>query len=299
MMKILIAGASGLVGSALASLLRHRMHQVFTLVRRAPEDLNEIYWDPSKQTLSSDSIEGFDAIVNLSGESISNGRWTKKKKQRILDSRIQSTSLLVKTIAQLAKKPKVLINASAIGIYGDSGDAWVNEKSSPGTGFLADVCQQWEKAADPVESMGVRLVKLRTGVVLTDSGGALKKMLLPFKLCLGGVIGSGKQYMSWIMLQDLISIIAEAIIDDHYSGVINAVTDNPVTNREFTKALGVALHRPTVFPMPAFVAKLAFGEVADALLLSSCRVKPQKLMDCGYQFLFPRLQETLNYLVQT
>lgn len=297
-MKILIAGASGLVGSALTLFLIRRGHKVSKLVRKTPSQPYEIYWDPAQQKINPSDIEGFDAIVNLAGDPIAEGRWTAAKKQRILESRIQSTKLLVDTIGKLTQKPKVLVNASAIGFYGNSGDAIVTETSKPGTDFLADVCQQWEKTADSVEAFGVRLVKLRTGVVLSNEGGALKKMALPFKLCLGGVIGSGKQYMSWIMIEDMLAIIEEAISNQKYSGAINVVSDDPVTNKEFTKALGSVLNRPTILPLPAFAARLAFGEVADALLLSSCRVKPQKLQGYGYKFLFPKLHEALGYLLK-
>ena len=190
------------------------------------------------------------------------------------------------------------MNASAIGYYGDTGSETVKEGSRPGSDFLADVCLQWERAADPVVDSGVRLVKLRTGMVLAAEGGALKKMLLPFKLGLGGVIGSGNQYMSWIMINDLLAVIEEAIVNPKYSGAINVVTDDPVTNREFTKTLGEVLNRPTILPMPAFLAKVAFGEVADSLLLGSCRVKPQKLQEHGYKFLFPKLHDALGYLLK-
>ncbi len=207
---------------------------------------------------------------------------------------MNATTLIGKTIAQLKHKPQVWINASATGYYGNTGDAWVTEESVLGKGFLADVCDKWEKAATVTDPSEVRLVKLRIGIVLSSSGGALQKMLIPFKLGLGGVIGSGDQYMSWIDLLDLCAIVHEAVVNDEYSGPINLVTDEPVTNREFTKALGAVLHRPTFLGMPEFVAKFIFGEVADELFLTSCRVKPKKLMELGYRFQRPKLKETLE-----
>jgi hypothetical protein len=297
-MKILIAGSSGLVGTALTLFLIRRGHKVSKLVRRHPTQPYEIFWDPEHQKLNPTEIEGFDAIVNLAGESIAEGRWTAAKKLRILESRLQPTKLLVDTIAKLKQKPLVLVNASAVGYYGETGSETVTESSRPGSDFLADVCVQWERAADPVVNSGVRLVKLRTGMVLAAEGGALKKMLLPFKLGLGGVIGSGKQYISWIMINDLLAIIEEAIVKANYSGAVNVVSGAPVTNREFTKTLGDVLRRPTILPMPAFMAKVVFGEVAEPLLLGSCRVAPEKLQGYGYKFLFPKLHDALGYLLK-
>lgn len=294
-MRIVIAGSSGLVGAALIPFLEGKGHDVYRLVRnKETKHPKEIVWDPSNKQLAADQIENFDAFINLAGDPIAEGRWKCEKKKRIFDSRIQSTELLAKTIANLSHKPKVFINASAVGFYGNNEDQWITEISPNGSGFLADVCKAWEEAAAPAVEAGIRVVKLRFGVVLSSSGGALKQMLLPFKLGLGGVIGNGKQYMSWIMIEDLVEIIEQALTNVYYTGPINVVTDNPVTNKTFTKTLGTVLHRPTLFPMPAFLARLVFGEVADALLLSSCRVKPQKLIDLGYKFRFPMLQEGLK-----
>ena len=294
MSKILIAGASGLVGKSLTAHLEKKGHKVFRLTRKSTSEKNEIEWNPAKGLVNTSHLEGFDAFINLAGDSIAEGKWTADKKKRILDSRIQSTELLTKTIALLQNKPTVLINASAVGFYGDTHSEWISEKSLKGKGFLSDVCLAWENAADKALNEGVRVVKLRLGVVLSAKGGALKQMMTPFKWGLGGVIGSGEQYMSWIMLDDVMSIIDEALSNQEYMGSINVVTDEPVTNREFTKTLGAVLHRPTIFPLPAFMARLVFGEMADALLLSSCRAKPEKLEELGFRYRFPTLKTALQ-----
>lgn len=298
-MKVLIAGSSGLVGSALVKSLQAEGHTVVRLVRQLKGEQGEILWNPSAGTISVTELEGFDAIVNLAGDPIAEGRWNKEKKKRILESRVQTTSLLAKTVAKLNKKPQVFINASAIGFYGDHEDVWVDEKSPEGKGFLADVCQQWENSADEVLKASIRLVKFRIGVVLSTQGGALKQMLLPFRLGLGGVVGSGNQYMSWIHIDDLVRIIEQAISNQSYEGVLNAVAPHPVTNREFTKTLGGVLHRPTIFPLPAFAARLVFGEMADALLLSSCRVRPSRLGALHYTYKYSTLESALENLIQS
>lgn len=294
MSKIAIAGASGLVGTALTAYLKQKGHQVYRLVRSTSSADNEIEWNPAKQLLAADQLEGFDAFINLAGDPIAQGRWTSDKKKRILDSRVQATILLVNTIRSLKNKPKVLINASAVGFYGDTHQEWVTETASKGTDFLSDVCQAWEDAADEASHENVRVVKLRLGMVLSGQGGALKQMLLPFKCGLGGVIGSGEQYMSWIALEDVVAVIEEAISNVHYTGPINVVTDEPVTNREFTRTLGAVLRRPTILPMPAWVARLVFGEVADALLLSSSRIKPEKLETLRFRYKYPNLKTALE-----
>lgn len=298
-MKILIAGSSGLVGSALVKSLQSKGHAIARLVRRIDGHPGEILWNPAAGTINDSELEGFDVIVNLAGDPIAEGRWNKEKKKRIVESRVQATTLLAQTVAKLKHKPEVFINASAVGFYGDHGDLWVDEKSPVGKGFLADVCEQWERSADGVSKAGVRLVKLRIGVVLSTHGGALKQMLLPFRLGLGGVVGSGNQYMSWIHIDDLVHIIEQAVENKSYQGVLNAVAPHPVTNREYTKILGKVLHRPTIFPLPAFAARLVFGEMADALLLSSCRVRPSRLEDLHYSFKYAQLEAALDDLCRT
>lgn len=296
-MKVLVSGASGLVGSALVAFLATGGHQVSRLVRRGPAAEDEIRWDPSGGTLDKQRIHGFDAVVHLAGENIASGRWNDSRKKRILDSRVESTRLLCETLAELDDRPQVFVCASAIGIYGHRGDEELTEESAPGDGFLPEVCQAWEDACEPVRAKGIRVVNLRTGVVLTPAGGALQKMLLPFKLGLGGIVGNGKQYWSWISLDDLIGVIHHAITHDDLDGPVNGVVPHPATNREFTKTLGKVLRRPTIFPMPAFAARIALGEMADALLLASARVAPTRLQSSGYEFRTPDLEDALRHLL--
>lgn len=295
-MKIVISGASGLIGTRLKESLEREGHNATVLVRDQKQLGNgTIYWDPETHTIDKEKLEGVDAIVNLSGEGIASGFWTESKKKKILDSRVNATSTLAKAIASLKQPPKVLINGSAIGFYGDRGDAVCDETTSPGNGFLADVCVKWEGAAAPAINAGIRTAFLRTGIVLAKEGGALGKMLLPFKLGLGGVIGSGEQYMSWIALDDLVGIIRFILSHDTLKGAINGVSPHPATNREFTKALGSVLNRPTVLPVPAFALKALLGkEMAEEFLLGSTRVEPKKLLDAGYRFKYPDLKEALR-----
>ena len=233
--------------------------------------------------------------MHLAGESIAAGRWNSKLKAKIRNSRIEGTRNLVKSIAAVEKRPRVLVCASAIGFYGDRGASELDESSAAGDGFLADVCRDWEVEANAATELGVRVVNVRIGVVLSPGGGALAKMLLPFKLGVGGVIGSGKQYWSWIGLNDLVRVIEFCINNESVVGPVNAVSPNPLTNKEFTKIVGSVLHRPTIFPLPAFMAKLVLGEMADALLLSSSRVMPKKLQKAGFTFAQPELAECLQY----
>ena len=243
-------------------------------------------------------LEGIDAAVHLAGENIASSRWTPAQKAKIRESRVAGTRLLAETLSKLKTPPKTLVCASAIGFYGDRSDQRLNEDSPPGTGFLADTCREWEAAAKPAADRGIRVVHLRTGVVLASQGGALAKMLTPFRLGIAGIIGSGQQYMSWISLDDLVAVISFALLKETLRGPVNAVAPNPVTNHEFTKTLGRVLRRPTVFPMPAFAARLAFGEMADGLLLASTRVEPKRLMDAGFRFRFPALDAALIHAVQ-
>lgn len=290
-MKILISGASGYVGSHLVPFLQKTGYQVDQLVR---EDGEGVLWDPSKGEIDPEKIEGYDAVINLTGENVGSGRWTERKKQRIRDSRVLSTLTLVKAIQQLKKKPKVFINASAVGYYATETERLCDESTSKGRGFLSDVCLEKEDAALPLEEIGVRVVQLRIGVVLSRNGGALQQMLIPFRLCLGGVLGSGRQYMSWISMDDLIRIIQLCLEDKRLSGPVNAVSPNPVTNKTFTKTLGKVLWRPTIFWMPKWVVKLVFGEMGQELFLTSTRAIPRKLQDAGFAFKKPELRETLE-----
>jgi len=295
--RILVSGSSGLVGSALVPFLTTSGHSVTRLVRSAPGK-EEGRWDPAAGTIDAAALEGHDAVVHLAGENIAE-RWTPERKARIKDSRVKGTRLLAETLGRLAQPPKVLVAASAIGYYGDRGDALLREDSTSGSGFLAEVAREWEAATAAAATKGIRVVNLRIGVVLSPRGGALAKMLLPFKLGLGGVVGSGKQHWSWIALDDLLGIILFALNTDTLKGPVNAVSPKPVTNYEFTKTLGRVLKRPTIFPMPASAARFAFGEMADELLLSSTRVDPTKLVAAGYQFRFPELEGALRQVLKS
>jgi uncharacterized protein (TIGR01777 family) len=298
-MKVLISGSTGLVGSALCSALTTSGHEITRLVRESPRSRQpEISWDLDQGKVDSSKLEGFDGVVHLAGENIAAGRWTDKQKQRIRNSRVKSTQLLCETLAKLKDKPKVLVCASAIGYYGDRGDEVVDEASPPGSNmFLVDVCKEWEAATEPARAAGIRVINLRFGVVLSPNGGALAKMLMPFKLGAGGVIGDGKQYMSWIALDDAVGAIQHCLATDTLSGPVNAVGPQAVTNREFTKTLGKVLSRPTIFPMPAAVARLAFGQMADELLLASTHVRPTKLLESTYVFRYPQLEGALRHLL--
>ena len=293
---VAISGPNGLVGSALTPLLEAEGKQVFGISRSAGGSYQDsIRWDPESGLTNPGRLESVDAIVHLAGESIAAGRWNSRLKHRIRHSRVEGTKNLVKSIAAVEKRPKVLVCASAIGIYGNRGVAELDETSDPGPGFLADVCKDWEAEANAATELGVRVVNVRIGVVLSPKGGALAKMLLPFRLCLGGIVGPGTQYWSWIGLKDLTRIIAYCINTESISGPVNAVSPTPSTNRDFTKVLGKVLRRPTIFPLPAFVARIVLGEMADALLLSSARVLPSKLESSGFQFEFPALDDCLRH----
>ncbi len=298
-MKILVTGSTGLIGSALVSSLIAGGHQVARLVRRKPKPgASEVHWDPSADFIDAPGLNGFDAVVHLAGENIGEGRWTAQKKARIKNSRVEGTHLLAEGLAQVSNRPKVMVCSSAVGYYGNRGAEILREDSPPGKGFLAEVCVEWEAAAKPAIAKGIRVVYLRSGVVLSPNGGALAKMLLPFKMGVGGVIGSGDQYWSWIALDDTIGVIHFVLANDQFSGAFNAVAPNPVTNREFTKTLGRVLGRPTIFPMPAAAARIALGEMADEMLLGSTRVEPARLLAAGYKFKFPTLEAALRHLLK-
>ncbi|HLH31059.1 MAG TPA: TIGR01777 family oxidoreductase, partial [Terriglobia bacterium] len=273
--------------SALVESLTTAGHVVVPL--RRPAD-----WDPEKRTINLRLLDGVGAVVHLAGENIAGRRWTAAQKTRIQESRVKGTRWIAETVAALSQPPGVLVSASAIGYYGDRGSETLREESGPGSGFLAEVCKQWESATDIATRKGIRVVHLRTGLVLSKKGGALPKMLLPFKLGVGGKIGSGRQYWSWISLEDMCGAIQHCIAADGLHGAVNIVSPAPVTNLEFTKTLGRVLRRPTVFPLPEFAARLVLGEMADALLLASARVEPAKLHASRFVFRHKELESALR-----
>lgn len=288
-MKIGITGASGFIGHSLVPFLTTQGHTVIPIER--PRD-----WDPEKKSINLDKFEGLDAVINLSGESIM-GLWTEAKKARILKSRVDSTSFLSESLSKLKNKPKVLINASAIGFYGDRGDETLTEKSTSGNNFLAEVCVKWENATKAATDAGIRVVNLRTGLVLSKKGGALKSMLIPFKLGLGGVIGSGNQYWSYISLDDLLAIILHALVTPSIHGPLNAVAPDPVTNETFTKTLGKVLNRPTILPLPTFLVKLLFGQMGNECFLASERVEPAVLFSTNFSHQHDNLEDVLRSIL--
>ena len=296
-MHVMLTGSTGLIGSALTLFLRAGGHQVRRLRREPSVDPDTTHWSPTDGTLADGALDGIEAVVHLAGESIASGRWTTARKARIRDSRVDGTRRLCEALAGLESPPKVLVAASALGYYGDRGDELLDESALPGTGFLPELCQAWEDAVAPARERGIRVVHLRTGIVLSPLGGALGQMLLPFKLGVGGVVGSGDQFMSWISPDDMLAITLRALADDQISGPVNAVAPHPVTNREFTKTLGKVLRRPTIVPLPAFAARLALGEMADALLLSSTRVDPAVLRAAGFEFAHPNLEDALRHVL--
>ena len=295
-MKILVSGSHGLVGKALVRSLTNDGHEIIRLVRSQPAP-GEVEWKPDQGRIDVEHLEGIDAVVHLAGESIASGRWTEEKKKTIRDSRVQGTGLLSDAIARLSRPPSVFISASAIGYYGDRDDELLNEKSAPGKDFLSSVCVEWERATRPAAEKGIRTVCARFGIILDPDDGALAKMLPPFRMGVGGRIGDGKQWMSWIALDDVIKGLKFLIEDQSVNGPANFVAPNPVTNAEFTKTLGRVLSRPTIFPVPVFGVRLAFGEMADALLLSSQRVEPGVLKDKGFSFSWPTLEPALRTLL--
>jgi len=296
-MRILISGSHGLVGTALIESLNGDGHEIFRLVRHAPRSQAEIEWSPERYSIALARLEGFDAAVHLAGESIAEGRWTEEKKKRIRESRVKGTRLLGDALANLSKPPGTLISASAIGYYGNRGDETLTETSDSGKDFLAEVCVEWENATALAAEKGIRVVNTRFGIILDEKGGALAKMLPPFRMGIGGKIGSGKQWMSWIVLDDVVGGIKFALANDSLTGSVNFVAPNPVTNAEFTKTLGKVLSRPTIFPIPAFGVRLMFGEMADALLLSSQRVDPLKLKLSAFSFQYNELESALRHVL--
>ena len=295
-MHIAVSGSSGLVGSALVPFLTEGGHRVTRLVRR-PAGGDDVAWDIAQGVKDLPRLEGVDAVVHLAGENIAAGRWTAARKETIRRSRVEGTRRLCESLARLSRRPKVLVSASAVGFYGNRGEEMLREDSAPGSDFLAQVCREWEAATEPASRAGIRVVQLRFGMILSPAGGALKKMLLPFKLGAGGRIGSGTQYVSWIGIDDVAGVIHHAIVTESLQGPVNAVTPTPVTNAEYTRTLARVLSRPAVVPMPAFAARLAFGELADALLLASQRVIPTRLQASGYKFRYPELEGALRHLL--
>ena len=297
-MKILISGATGLIGSALADALGRAGDHVVRLVRQRPRPGQaEVWWDPAAGELDAASLEGLDAVVHLAGENIATGRWTASKKARIRASRVDGTRLLATALATLAQPPKVLVTASGVSVYGNRGDEPLDETSAPGQGFLADVCHEWEAASTPATEAGIRAVALRMGMVLAAHGGALARMLPPFRLGLGGRIGTGRQYVSWIALDDLVAVFRHVLATESLVGPVNATAPNPVTNAQFAKAIGSVLHRPTFLGLPATVARLMLGEMADALLLASVRAVPRKLQETEFVFQYPNVRSALQHLL--
>jgi len=294
--RILVSGVSGPIGAALLPPFKTRGYEVTRLVRGAVTGQDQIAWDPGKP-IAPDAVSGFDAVIHLAGESIV-GRWTDEKKAKIRDSRIAGTTALAEALAQAKDKPQVFAASSAIGYYGDRGNELLNEHSSPGSGFLSDVCREWETATKAAVDAGIRTVQMRTGVVLSKNGGALGKMLTPFRLGMGGRIGDGQQWMSWIDAQDMAGAIHHVLKSDLLQGPVNMVAPKPVTNEEFTKTLASVLSRPAIFPVPAFVVKLAFGEMGETVLLGSQRVEPTQLVMSGYPFRFSSLRASLQNILK-
>ena len=296
-MKILVSGSSGTVGTHLLRVLSSDSSDIWRLVRSRAEGENLIFWDPEGGHVDDPSLlEGFDAVVHLSGENIV-CRWTEKKKNSIRRSRILSTRYLVSLFSGLQDPPKSFICASAVGYYGDRGEERLTERSEVGSGFLPDTCLEWENEANRASDLGVRVINLRMGVVLSPEGGMLSSLLLPFKMGLGGVIGSGDQYLSWISIEDLSRMIVYLLEREEVRGPVNAVSPNPVTNREFTTALATVLRRPAWFAIPAFAVRLFFGEMGRSTMLAGSMVFPEKLLSSGYEFLHKDLRPTLEDVV--
>lgn len=297
-MRVLITGASGLIGSALQKRFAGKGWETLLATRHEPKAPNEIQWSIEDGFVDPERLEGLDAVVHLAGESVNGLRWTDDKKKAIRDSRVFGTRNLVAALSKLKDRPKVLVSASAIGFYGERGDEEVSESSIAGIGFLSEVSKEWESEARRAEDAGIRTVLLRTGIVLSKDGGALGTMLTPFKLGVGGVIGSGKQWMSWISLDDHIRVIEYVIEHDNIRGAVNAASPHPVTNEEFTKTMGDVLYRPTFLPLPQFVVSMALGEMGDELLLTSTKVMPKRLEDAGFEFEYPALKPALEHALK-
>jgi len=296
-MKILITGATGLIGTELQISFADKGYDMLLASRKEPEGDGQVQWSTEEGFAEPEKLEGLDAVVHLAGENVSGLRWTEEKKKAIRDSRVLGTRSVVDAISRLKDKPKVLVASSAIGFYGERGDEEVTESSSAGDNFLAHVCRDWEAESRRAEDAGIRTVLLRTGIVLSKDGGALGTMLMPFKLGVGGVVGSGKQWMSWISMDDHIAVINYALENENLRGAVNSVAPSPVTNEEFTKTLGDVLYRPTILPVPEFVVGMVFGEMGDALLLASTKVLPKRLEAAGFEFKYPQLKPAIEHAV--
>lgn len=291
-MKIAMTGSSGLIGKKLTKRLEDLDHQVIPMTRKRVEA--GIYWSPSKSEIDGEQLEGLDALIHLAGEPIAGGRWTEEKKKKIAESRVKGSELLAHAIARLNQPPKIFLSASAVGYYGDRGSEQLTEASSPGTGFLAEVCVDWENAAKPIADCGTRLAFARLGIVLSEEGGALKQMLLPFKLGLGGKLGSGEQFMSWIDIEDVVEGMCFILEQESASGAFNFTAPKPVQQKEFAELLADRLKRPSLLQAPEFLMKAALGEMADELLLASMRAYPERLLNLGYSFRSAELSECLK-----
>jgi uncharacterized protein len=294
-LRVAVTGATGLVGGALVPALLAAGHRVDRVSRRLPAvGTTDIQWDPARGQLEPRALEGVDAVVHLAGETIAALRWTPAVKERIRRSRVDGTRLLVETLGRLTRRPRVLVAVSGVGYYGNRGDTPLTEESPPGSGFLAEVCREWEAAADPARVAGIRVVHPRLGVVLAGEGGALPRMALPFRLGAGGVIGDGRQYWSWIGIADLVRVLELCLALETLAGPVNAVAPAPVTNREFTRILGRVLGRPTLVPLPALAVRLLLGQMGQALLLDSARALPRRLERAGFRFRHPDLEGALR-----
>ncbi len=298
-MRIAISGASGLIGAALTSLFRKTGHEVLALARQRSQACEgAILWDPEGRHTDAARLEGLDAVIHLAGENIAAGRWNDARKARLRDSRVVGTRTLCRTLAALTSPPRAVLCASAIGFYGDRGEKCVDERSDAGTGFLAGVCQEWEASTRAAAEAGARVIHMRFGMVLSAQGGALPRMLTPFRLGLGGTVGRGRQYVSWIDIEDAVAAVAFLLNRSDIHGPVNMTAPNPVTNAEFTRALAGALSRPAVIPVPAFAVRLLLGEMADALLLSSTRAEPGVLSGADFQYSYPSVEASLRHLLK-
>ncbi|HEY7105540.1 MAG TPA: TIGR01777 family oxidoreductase [Acidimicrobiia bacterium] len=298
-MDVLVTGSHGMIGTALIPRLRARGDHVLRLVRSAPEGSDDVRWDPPAGTVDAAALEGVDAVVHLAGAGIGDKKWTDARKRLVLESRTQPTGLLARTLAALDRKPHVLVSASAIGFYGDRGPEVLTEDSSSGTDFGARVCEAWEDATTPAASAGIRVVRIRSGLVLASQGGLLKRLLLPFRLGIGGRLGSGDQYMSWIALDDELRAILHVVDNGSLAGALNLTAPNPVTNRQFTEALGRAVHRPTIIPTPLLGLKAVYGGELVETLLGSQRVSSTKLQSSGFEFTHPHLDAALDDILRS